>query len=1505
MVKSQKTDTVLTWGVDYLAPQICTVVWGRHIMTWHFRFGFVFGDHRSNLLEGSNWSDFIFGFGGNDEIYGRGGNDTIFAGRGNDWIHGGSGNDYINGGRGFDTAAFDGSIFDYDVSLCRSWFSTTAIVTRFGDDGRPVEVDYLKNVEALYFAEEDYTLYIDGRNNQVLALDDLAATNEDTALTLSFDALLANDTDFDGDTLSITQVDALSSLGAVISVVDGQVIYNPAGSFDALKEGETITDTFTYTVNDGRGGSTTATVSVTITGTNDAPELQLASSLDYAENGTDVVADAEASDVDSDGVTFSLSGTDAALFTIDEDTGEIRFRSAPDYETPADSNGDNTYDLIVTATDTEGATDSQALTVNVTDVLEIPEIDARINEFHYDNAGTDTGEFVEIRTAAGDDVSFLQIVLINGSNGSEYNRVDVSGLTMTTDGTYDYYVWALPTNGLQNGSPDGIALVNGGAVLEFVSYEGGIETTIDGQTVTSTDVGVAESGSTEAGQSLQRNDDGSWNEAADETKGAANEAPGVELNARINEFHYDNAGTDTGEFIEIRVNAGADVSALDVRLINGNGGAEYNLAAVAGLTMTTDGTYDYYVWDLPANGLQNGAPDGIALVNDGEVVEFLSYEGSITTTIAGVEVTSTDVGVAESSATAVGESLQRNEDGSWNEAAAETKGAENSGGTGPLVEARINEIHYDNDGTDTGEFVEIRVNADADVTGVQVQLINGNGGSSYNSADLSSLVRTSDGTYDYYVWELPSNGIQNGAPDGIALVNGTEVVEFLSYEGTITATIAGTEVTSTDIGVSESNSTPVGQSLQRNDDGSWNAPADETRGEANDGGGGGEPTARFISEIQGSGSASLLIGNYVLVSAVVTYTTSNGFFLQEEDADADGDALTSEGIFVFTGGEPSVVSGDTVDVAGTVEEFFGMTQLGGSVEVTKTGTTTLPTAAEIQLSRTATNYEQYEGMRISVTSGIENERVTIIENFNFDRFGDITVSAGTQTQATQLYDAQTQADEIADHIEGNMNNRLVITDGTSSQNPDSYGYVANTSAGDDGDGILSAGDDFTAEGPTLRLGAEMNSAIEGVLTYEFGEFKVLVDGTLDIDEATNSGARQDTPDDVGGEIQVASFNVLNYFTTFSGGTGPNGDLNPRGADSQEEFDRQTTKIVEAMIKTGAEVFALQEIENNGFGDASAIAALVDALNAKALAEGTGAVYAYVNPLGGDGFLGTDAIMTGMVYDTTKLTLVHADGLVFNEASAADTFAIADFLNSYVSSGDQVGDFQRNRPTTIATFEDANGEVFTVASSHFKSKGDSNLQDLAEGVQSALDSGSVPAGEVAAVTAALAALIADPNFDQGNGQAYWNQVRADAAGELAAYLDSTYAADLAGQGIIDADYLLMGDFNAYAEEDPVQTVRDDAGYIDLIDQFISQEDAYSFVFDGQQGTLDQALATSSLANQVTGLTEWHINADEPDLLNYDQDFNDPGFFSADPFASSDHDPVIIGLDLGSQNDALLA
>lgn len=155
----------------------------------------------------------------------------------------------------------------------------------------------------------------------------------------------------------------------------------------------------------------------------------------------------------------------------------------------------------------------------------------------------------------------------------------------------------------------------------------------------------------------------------------------------------------------------------------------------------------------------------------------------------------------------------------------------------PVGMPRINEVHYDNAGTDTGEFVELRVEAGADVSGLIVELYNGNGGATYGSAVVSNLAMTSDGEYDYYVWNLPSNGIQNGAPDGIALSQNGSIIEFLSYEGSFTATNgAAAGATSTNIGVAETGSEIAGLSLQRVGDGptDWVGPQDQTPGAANE-----------------------------------------------------------------------------------------------------------------------------------------------------------------------------------------------------------------------------------------------------------------------------------------------------------------------------------------------------------------------------------------------------------------------------------------------------------------------------------------------------------------------------------------------------------------------------------------------------------------------------------------------------------------------------------------------
>ena len=128
------------------------------------------------------------------------------------------------------------------------------------------------------------------------------------------------------------------------------------------------------------------------------------------------------------------------------------------------------------------------------------------------------------------------------------------------------------------------------------------------------------------------------------------------------------------------------------------------------------------------------------------------------------------------------------------------------------------------------------------------------------------------------------------------------------------------------------------------------------------------------------------------------------------------------------------------------------------------------------------------------------------------------------------------------------------------------------------------------------------------------------------------------------------------------------------------------------------------------------------------------------------------------------------------------------------------------------------------------------------------------------------------------------------------------------GVNDSDYLIVGDLNAYALEDPITAIKNGADdlagtgddYTDVISQF--NTNPYSYVFDGQAGYLDHALASSSLSSQVTGATEWHINADEPRSLDYNTEFKSLGqissLYNADPFRASDHDPVIVGLDLAS-------
>jgi Ca2+-binding RTX toxin-like protein len=331
-------------------------------------------------------------------------------------------------------------------------------------------------------------------------------------------------------------------------------------------------------------------------------------------------------------------------------------------------------------------------------------------------------------------------------------------------------------------------------------------------------------------------------------------------------------------------------------------------------------------------------------------------------------------------------------------------------------------------------------------------------------------------------------------------------------------------------------------------------------------------------------------------------------------------------------------------------------------------------------------------------------------------------------------------------------------------------------------------------------------------------------------------------------------NTLNFFltldtTTSDTGPGPcggNQNLDCRGADADQplEFTRQRDKLLAALTGLDGDIIGLNELENTPgvepLGDPTK--GIVAGLNAMPGAD----PYAYIDT----GVIGTDAIRVGLIYRPSKVVPVGG-------------FEILD------SSDDPRFLDTKSRPALAQTFEElATGARFTVVVNHLKSKGSACTD------------------------------VGDP--DAGDGQGNCNGTRTLAAQALVDWL----ATDPTGSG--DPDFLIMGDLNSYAQEDPIDAIKagadDTAGtgddYTNLIFQYQGTY-AYSYTFDGQAGYLDHALANSSLASQVAGAADWHIDSDEPDVVDYDTSFKGPNqeaLYEPNPYRASDHDPVIVGLGL---------
>ncbi len=575
-----------------------------------------------------------------------------------------------------------------------------------------------------------------------------------------------------------------------------------------------------------------------------------------------------------------------------------------------------------------------------------------INEIHYDNASADADEGIEISGPSGTDLTGWNLVLYNGSNGAEYNSVSLTGVIPDVENGFGFITFFI--SGIQNGSPDGIALINASSqVVQFLSYEGefvAIGGPADG--LTSTDIGVSEPSNSPNGFSLQLVGEGTtypdftWTNASTSTFDAVNtnQIFGIPVpNVFINEIHYDNAGADTNETIEIAGEAGIDLTGWSLVLYNGANSNVYNTENLSGVIPNSGSGFGFV--SVPIIGIQNGGPDGIALVDaTSQVIQFLSYEGFFVASGGPANgLTSDDIGVSEPSNTPVGLSLQlageglNYEDFTWEAAAISTFGSTNNNQIigEPEPNVFINEFHYDNEGADENEIVELAGTAGTDLTGWSLVLYNGSNGEVYNTTPLSGVfTNTSDG-FGFISTSFTS--IQNG-PDAIALVNNIgEVIQFLSYEGSFAA-IGGPAdgLISEDIGISETSNSPIGNSLQltgtgtKYEDFTWSA-IPSTFGSINTGQLFGDTIDPEELELTTIADARLLpVLTRVKIQGILTASDQLGGPAFIEDG-TGGIPVFDESVH----GTGAFKIGDELEIVGSVSEYRQMIQIGSVTNIVK------------------------------------------------------------------------------------------------------------------------------------------------------------------------------------------------------------------------------------------------------------------------------------------------------------------------------------------------------------------------------------------------------------------------------------------------------------------------------------------------------------------------------------------------------------------------------------------
>ncbi|ELR65483.1 Extracellular deoxyribonuclease Xds [Photobacterium marinum] len=700
----------------------------------------------------------------------------------------------------------------------------------------------------------------------------------------------------------------------------------------------------------------------------------------------------------------------------------------------------------------------------------------------------------------------------------------------------------------------------------------------------------------------------------------------------------------------------------------------------------------------------------------------------------------------------------------------------------------------------------------------------------------------------------------------------------------------------------------------------------------------GTVNSKTIADIQGKGFHSPLINKdtlqsdeeYLVTGVVtnVTTTLENGFYIQS----SDGDNETSDGIFVATkSGVDSGMIGQKVCVRGIVKEESDRTQLeptDDKWEVVE-AKATVPAAEKIErIAKDGTNFkatlERYEGMLVKLPKDLdpnEDGAQDMRVSRTFSR--DYDVSRNNMVLAYKRPNMHPNQDNIAGSIESalqaeeNKNSRLIVeSDASPSDGVIPYFPKFKEKPKENyiriNDSVIGLEGTLTYSDNEYRLIAtnEISGTVKKVINVNDGDVKIV--HNLD---RTSKPVLNDKVDYDKFALRIATQNVLNYFNSPFGGA-ENSHGEDRGAPSDFEFSRQHDKIIKAINGLDADIIGLMEIENNGFGDLSAISQLVDGININYHKDYlSDKKYAFVG-FDSDGnaiidekdSIGGDVITSGLLYRPSKVTLEYSKVIPMPSQQAP---IIADENGSPIIETDKYGNtevrengknYQRNTVTAIFKVNNT-GKKLTVAVNHLKSKGSTCWEDWQGWQEWKEKEGFNPSKDE----------VKNEDF-QGNCENF----RIAAAVQL--------GEEMAKMG---GDQVVMGDMNSYANEDPMLVLTNNPTgkalkaasytYIGKMPQFgpngatitksygflntVSIKDkekghsSWSYSYNDEIGSLDHILITKSLEDKLLDATDWHINAAESNLYDYKdayKGYNGNGFYEKSPYRSSDHDSAIMAL-----------